>query len=162
MSGNKVVSCDLAYYFALWRIGKLPPERIPETAAEALDSGWDSPSLRKLAGLHKPTSADIGDLFECAMVETGLHAMSNEKLSSRLSDEWLQNAIPVARHIATQITNGEIDVAEGWLSLPYREGNLGPLEIFFEGFDPGSSVEFDEEFRTKTIAAARKFLAENN
>lgn len=149
---------DFAYYLALWRLKKLPPERVPDIATEALVSGLDSPALRQLAGLIRPTSADVGQLVDRAAVETGVVPASDEAVNSRLSDEWLQNAIPVARQIASQMLSGQLDVAEGWLSLPYRDSDLGPLTVFFEHEAPESSVAFDEAFRSRVLAASERFI----
>jgi hypothetical protein len=152
------MSFDLSYYFALWRIQKLPPERVPGIAIEALEAGFDSPALRRLAALQEPSSADIGTLFDQAMNELGLSPATQEQIESRQTDEWIHNAVPLARHIAKQIIGNEVDIAQAWLSIPYRDGELGPLGVFFEKADPTSCVVFDEDFRLDIGSAARQFL----
>lgn len=153
-----MLKSDLAYYFALWRLGKIPPEKLPTIAVEALESGFDSTSLRKLAGLQAPTTADIGDLAEAVSTEIGFAPCSSKELPSRQDDEWLKNAVPIARRIANDILEDRTDIANAWLSLPYREKALGPLQVFSEGLDPTSSVNFDEAFRDKIKFAAKSFL----
>jgi len=90
--------------------------------------------------------------------EIGGTPLSEGEVQSRMQDEWLENAIPVARLVASQILDGKLDIAEGWLSLPYRDTNLGPLKIFFEHDLPDSSVAFDGSFRARVLAAAQRFL----
>ncbi len=149
---------DFAYYLALWRMRKLPPERVPEIATVALVNGLDSPALRQLAGLSKPVSAEIEPLIERAAAELGVISAIEAEVESRLCDQWIQNAIPVARHIATEMLSGTLEVVEGWLSLPYRDGDVGPLEVFFQHEVPDSSVAFDEDFRARMLAAAQLFM----
>lgn len=147
----------LAYYYALWRMNRLPPEKVPEIACDALEGGLDSPALRYLAGLVRPTSREIGDAFDEACTQLGIVPASASAVEDRLSEEWIWNAIQVAKQISAQILNGAIDPIEGWLSLPYREGELGPLSVFFEFADRTGSVRFDDKFRSRLIDAAKRF-----
>jgi hypothetical protein len=131
---------------------------VPDIATEALVSGLDSPALRQLAGLIRPVYSDVESLLERAAVETGTFPVGEEVVGRRLSDNWLQNAIPVAKHIALRMRGGELDIAEGWLSLPYRDGDLGPIAVFFQREVPDSSVVFDKAFRERILAASEVFL----
>jgi len=151
------IADDFAYHYALWRMNQLPPEKVPQVACEALESGLDSPALRYLAGLDRPTSREIGGAFDDACSQLGILPATASTVEERLSDTWIWSATQIAKHISVQILNGTLDPVEGWLSLPYREGELGPLSVFFEFADRLGNVTFDDRFRSKLIEAARRF-----
>src|ERR1700739_3296897 len=148
---------ELAYYYALWRMGKLFPEDVPAIACDALERGLDSPALRYLAGLQRPTSRDIGKVFDDACSQLGIGPASTEAVVQRQENEWIWNATQIAKRVSTQIVNGTLDPVEGWFRLPYRGGGLGPLSVFFEFADRFSNVSFDERFRKRMIEAAKRF-----
>lgn len=149
---------DLAFYYALWRIGKLPPERVPDVACDALQEGMDNPALRYLAGLTKPTSADVGTSFDDACRQLGVIPTVQGDVEAEFRN-WLEEMIPIASMIAKQILNGTVDPAEGWLSIPWRDNQpLGPLAVFFTFADREGSVSFDDDFRRHLNAACRQFL----
>lgn len=56
---------------ALWQTGRLYPEQLPPIATDLLASGADSPALRELAGLERPTRADAGPVVERMLTELG-------------------------------------------------------------------------------------------
>jgi hypothetical protein len=147
----------LAYCYALWRMNQLPPEDVPKLACEALEQGLDSPALRCLAGLQRPTSSEIGKLFDDACSQLGIVPASASAIAERLNDEWIWNATQVAKRISNQILDGTLDPVEGWLRLPYREEELGPLSVFFEFADRTGSVRFDDQFCSRLIDAAKRF-----
>ena len=148
---------ELAYYYALWRMRQLPPEDVPNVACDALERGLDSPALRFLAGLQRPTSRDIGKAFDEACSQLGIAPATDEAVKQGKDSEWIWNATQIARRVSTQILNGTLDPVEGWFQLPYREGDLGPLSVFFEFADRCGDVRFDEQFRAPMIAAAERF-----
>lgn len=76
---------------------------MPAFAADALEAGYDGPALRELAGLIKPTSADIGDLFQRAVDEIGTVKI----LSQIQAVYWM------SRVVATDIVEGRIDPVKG-------------------------------------------------
>ena len=144
---------ELAYYYALWRMGELRPEDLPNIACDALERGLDSRALRYLAGLQRPTSRDIGKAFDEACSQLGIAPATDEAVEQK--EIW--NATQIARRISAQILNGTLDPVEGWYQLPYRDGDLGPLSVFFEFADRCGSVSFDEQFRARMIDAAMRF-----
>jgi hypothetical protein len=152
-----IMSDEIAYYYALWRMNQLPSEEVPRIACDALESGLDSPALRYLAGLERPTSREIGGAFDDACSQLGIVPVSAGAVEKRQSDTWIWDATQIAKHISAQILNGTLDPAEGWLRLPYREGELGPLSVFFEFADRCGNVRFDDHFRSKLIQAAKLF-----
>jgi len=151
------MSAEIAYYYALWRMHQLPPEEVPRIACDALESGLDSPALRYLAGLERPTSREIGSALDDACSQLGILPAPASVVEKRESDTWIWDATQIAKHISAQILNGTLDAAEGWLRLPYREGDLGPLAVFFEFAEREGPVRFDEHFRSKLIEAAKQF-----
>lgn len=148
---------ELAYYYALWRMNQLPPEDVPNVACDALERGLDSSALRYLAGLQRPTSRDIGKAFDDACSQLGIIPASAEAVKKGQDTEWIWNATQIAKRVSTQVLDGSLDPVEGWFSLPYRQGDLGPLSVFFEFADRGSDVQFDERFRARMIEAAARF-----
>ena len=145
----------LAYYYALWRMGKLWPEDVPNVACDALERGLDSPALRYLAGLQRPTSRDIGNALDEACSQLGIAPATDEAVDQ----QFIWNATQIARRISDQILNCTLDPVEGWYQLPYRDGDLGPLSVFFEFADRCGDVSFDEQFRARMIDAAKRFQA---
>ncbi len=127
-----MLKSDLAYYLALWRLGKIPPERLPTIAVEALENGFDSPSLRKLAGLQAPTTTDIGDLFEAVSTEIGFAPYSSQELTSRQDDEWLKNAVPIAMRIANDILEERVDIATAWFRCRIAKKPWGHYKYFLK------------------------------
>ena len=140
----------LAYYYALWRMGRLWPEDVPNVASDALERGLDSPGLRYLAGLQRPTSRDIGNAFDEACSQLGIAPATDEVVEQKR----IWNATQIARRISDQILNGTLDPVEGWYQLP---GDIGPLSVFFEFADRCGSVSFDEQFCARMIDAAMRF-----
>ena len=123
-------------------MGRLWPEDVPNVASDALERGLDSPGLRYLAGLQRPTSRDIGNAFDETCSQLGI------------APATIWNATQIARRISDQILNGTLDPVEGWYQLP---GDIGPLSVFFEFADRWGSMSFDEQFRARMIGAAMRF-----
>jgi len=69
----------------------------------ALEAGCDGPALRRLAGLVKPTSSDVGELFQQSVTEIGTIRVHNTE----------QAAVLLARTTATDIIEGRIDPLKG-------------------------------------------------
>ena len=149
---------DIAYYYALWKMNQLPSEELPKIACDALESGLDSPALRYLAALERPTSREIGDAFDDACFQLGIVPTSTG-VKEGLSDPWIWEATQIAKRISAQILDGSLSPVEGWLRLPYRDGELGPLSVFFEFADRLGNVRFDDEFRSQLIVAVKRFLS---
>jgi hypothetical protein len=140
---------------------QLPPEEVPRIACDALEGGLDSPALRYLAGLERPTSCEIGCAFDDACSQLGIVPASANTAEKRRSDAWMWNATQIAKHISAQILNGTLDPAEG-LSLLCREVELGPLSVFFEFADRHRDLSFDDHFRSNLIQAAKRFQSITN
>jgi hypothetical protein len=140
----------LAYYYALWRMGQLRPEDLPNIACDALERGLDSRALRYLAGLRRPTSREIVKAFDEACSQLGIAPATDEAVQQKR----IWNATQNAKLISAQILNGTLDPVEGWYLLP---GGIGPVSVFYEFAEIGGTVSFDEQFRARMIEAAKRF-----
>jgi ABC-type transport system substrate-binding protein len=94
-------------FAARWYCSFLYPEEMPLFAADALEAGYDGPALRRLAGMVKPTSTDIGDLFKQSLTEIGTVTIHNAE----------QAAVLLARTTAQDIVEGRIDPLKGSILL---------------------------------------------
>lgn len=63
---------------ALWQTGQLYPEQAPAWATELLAGGADSPALRQLAGLHRPTRTEVEPVVDRALTELGAPPLDDD------------------------------------------------------------------------------------
>lgn len=98
---EKAFNPDL--FVAKWYCSEVWSEDMPKFAADALEAGYDGPALRRLSGLTRPTSVEIGDLFQRALAEVGkVDILSQE-----------QGVLLRSRMIAADIVEGRIDPFQG-------------------------------------------------
>jgi len=138
---------------ALWVLGKLPAEALPEVACEALAKGADGPALRQLAGLQNPTRREVDDLFERALAELG------RKLPSK-RDAGLY----FAKNIASKIISGEVEPYEGarqiWMEVWNECGRPEELTVFVglaDGYE--DEPQHQEAYRKDIIDEAKKLVS---
>ena len=86
-------------FVAKWYCSKVGPENMPQFAADALEAGFDGPALRKLAGLVKPTSWDIDDLFQDTLKEISTIRVHSKPQAIRF----------LSRKTAADILSGELE-----------------------------------------------------
>ena len=79
MPSNQQDKIDLPLLQVRWVLGGLRPEDLPDYAALALEQGFDGTALRQLAGLVRPTLADLGTLPEKAFTEIGLPPIDTDE-----------------------------------------------------------------------------------
>jgi hypothetical protein len=112
---------DPARNAVCWYFGKLCHEDLPSICINALEHGYDGPMLRRLAGLVKPTSRDIGERqIEGAFREMGIAAPISEREcqlylateTARAAAAGLQNPFDAATHIRIGICNFKAEPAE--------------------------------------------------
>lgn len=101
MSGPYPSCMDLALAISLRAVDRLPPERMPAVATDALAAGYDSPSLRVLAGLTNTDPRDTRELFDQAMAELDL-----------ASPPIVDAVLDVARYEAERGLAGEIPLVD--------------------------------------------------
>jgi hypothetical protein len=63
---------------ARWVLGGIWPGDLPDQAILALEHGFDGTALQQLAGLVRPTVADLGNLPERAFADMGLKPMDKD------------------------------------------------------------------------------------
>ncbi|MGW7264516.1 hypothetical protein [Streptomyces sp. NPDC054842] len=86
----------------LYAADQVCPEDLPMTAAQALATGMNGPTLCELAGLPRHADPrDIRDVFEQALEELGI----------TLPDHHLARRYALSR-LATRFTAGEVNLAE--------------------------------------------------
>src|SRR5208337_1931788 len=70
---------ELELLAARWASGEIYPEKMPEMAANLLESGLDSPSMRRLAGeMHVRSIADVQDVLDKMFREFEVELPSSE------------------------------------------------------------------------------------
>lgn len=97
---NAETSFDLA--IAHWSFGWLPSDRLPDVAIQAMEMGFESPSLFALASSEKSADPDLHGLFGKVVSEMG---------RTRLSKSEAGRCI--AREYARKICNGKISPVDG-------------------------------------------------
>jgi len=109
---------------ALWVLGLLGAERLPEVAIDALEEGIDSPALRMLAGLVKNEIPEAATIFSRALKELGFPELSR------------RDAVRVyAIAVSEQILNGKISPLDGanklWdASIRVKDPDFHELDTF--------------------------------
>jgi hypothetical protein len=153
-TGNIILVSDMKIELAqaLWQIGKLSAEKLPDVAIQALRRGFDGSALRELAGLQKPTKQDIGDLFDRALKEVECLPISKREAS-----------LIVAKNIAQEIINGNIEPYEGarriWWDIWDQNRELDELKVFV-GLASGYEDEpnHQQKYANDIIKEARKLI----
>jgi hypothetical protein len=95
-------SLEFTEIIDLFVLQTFPPERMPAAAADALEAGLDSRSLRQLAGADPADTEEIRKLFDRTLDELGI----KKPLPVEAGLAW-------ARRIAGDIVRGAIPPYEG-------------------------------------------------
>jgi hypothetical protein len=142
-------------FVAKWYCSKVGPEDMPRFAADALEADFDGPALRRLAGLMRPTSSDVGDLFEQALREIGTVTVQSKQ----------QAMVFESRQIVLGIVEGRIEpvyaadiLATYAMKLEYPDFLVG----FFQLADLprwGEYAPSRQKLTEDIIAEAHLFLA---
>jgi len=78
---------------ARFLLDRLYPELLVEFACQALEAGFDSPSLRALAGESERTKAITYPLFENALAEMGLDPLDPSEARQVLAKPWAEKIL---------------------------------------------------------------------
>jgi hypothetical protein len=100
--GDVITVSSLDVARARLALGTLQSGALPDVAAELLEAGQDTPSLRVLAGSVQPVMSDVGPVFEHALRELGLAPLDKQQALRVL----------MRRH-AHAILSGEVEPYEG-------------------------------------------------
>lgn len=149
---TKLGSLDLVA--SKWVLGRISSEALPQIAADLLEAGLDTPSLRRLAGEMRATLGETGLLFEEILDELGV-AIPDRSRAGRV----------LARTYAAQITEGSMAAYDGarqiWQIQIEVEGltpELGPFVYWASEWQEANSPERRRECETGIRAAAFEFV----
>lgn len=134
-------------------LGLILPEDLPEAALAALEDGFDSPSLRILAGLTKAESSEAWQLFNQTLAELNLLIPSKRDA-----------VILLARKSAEQILNGKTNPYEGakqiWeLSLHVPGEKISEFDTFIYAISEWEDRPEERQIFEAGIIAGAKELS---
>jgi hypothetical protein len=127
---------------ALWQMGHLPSERLPQLATDLLIAGRDSRALRLLAGLISPTAADADPLLNQALSDLGVPQLVREEACGAAARELASQALAgVLRPYAAASSLGGLCSDCGW------PGYLIPFAAALDEWDdfPSARGEIEEQ-----------------
>ncbi len=137
----------------------LPSSELPELAMRALEAGFDSSSIRELAGELHPTWADSGSLFERVLHDLGIVTLPQPEAAHALARHYAQQILSGAvspyegaRHIWWQVANYFWDEKELWQRYSIFVG----LASEWEDYEPGRP-DYERQIRDE----AAKLLHRN-
>ena len=78
---------------ALWALGRIYSEQLPQIALRWLELGLDSLDLRILAGETNPIMSDVGPMFETVLEELEFAVPTFVEAIARLSSETAQKIV---------------------------------------------------------------------
>ena len=141
---------------ARWQLHEILPEDVPAAARALLEAGFDTPSLRVLAGLTSPTSADLHPWIDRYFSEAGLPTITDDEA------RWRH-----VRGTAHGIVTGAITPREGATVLWHLCTDLGLPEslhrFVYLAADYGEGPEDSDTeaawFDAEIIKGARELLA---
>lgn len=144
---------ELDQLTVMYVLGALPADELPAAAADALEAGHDSPSLRQLAGADGADAEGIRNLFNKSLDELGIPIPSPSEAG-----------LALARRIAGDIARGTVAPYDGakqiWSKVYTRFPQLTELRPFV-GF--ASEYEDDEAHRDDysrlIVEESKKLLA---
>jgi hypothetical protein len=94
------VLTDLDLLAARWASVEIWPEKMPGIAADLLESGLDSPSLRRLAGeMHVRRIADVQEIVERMFRELGVELPASEVAARQ------HTSVQIAREVIAGMRN---------------------------------------------------------
>lgn len=146
---------DPDLFAAKWYCSMVNPEEMPNFAADALEAGFDGPALRRLAGLIKPASRDIGKLFDEVLDEIGEVRVRSKE----------QGIFKLAKTVARAIADGQIDPIQGAQRLSHYAKEAGypaGLAEFYQLADEplwGDYARNRDSICADIVAEAKKLIA---
>ncbi len=119
---------------ARWALGQLPSEQLPRIALQWLEAGWDSPTLRILAGETNPIMSEVGPMFNDVLEELNISLPTSTEAVARLVSEVAQQIVDGAvtpydgasqiydLHISYAGVSGvDFSCAIGYLAIQYED-----------------------------------------
>jgi hypothetical protein len=136
-------------------LGLLRSEDLSDVGASALEDSWDSPALRRLAGLGLDKAGEASAMFGRALSELNVALPSKRDA-----------VLCLARETAKTILGGRIGAYEGameiWdLTLEAPEEDLHELDTFIYGASEWEDRPEDRRLFSDGIMAAAKDLVDS-
>jgi len=136
-------------------LGMLPAEELVDVAMQAMEDGYDSPSLRILAGLTVGDFQEATTMFDRVLSELNVTIPNKRDAVSLL-----------VQMVAHEIVAGSVAPYEGakkiWdLSLSYPEEKLSEFDPFVYAASEWEDRPEDRHFFEDGIVVAAKELVEN-
>ncbi len=149
----RIDKMDITHAQALWVLGLLASDRLPEIALNAMENGVDSPSLEILASLIGSEITEAPKLFEQVLNELGLPVLSRR-------DAACNYAIAVSM----QILNEELSPQDGanklWdASIRVENSDFHELDTFIYAASELQSRPEDQEFFNNEILKEARIWA---
>lgn len=145
---------DIESAEAHWWFGKTPSSELPRVASDLLESGYDTESLRQVAGLDAGSQTDIDTLFERALKELGRIKLAREEAGLKL-----------AKEVCREIVSGSLSPYQGarkiWWEIWENERGLDRLRVFV-----GLASEYEddhkhrEDYANAILREAQSLLSE--
>lgn len=138
---------------AIWKLRLVEPSQFPSIAEALLVNSYDVPALRRLAAEEPDSLADLGRLFDQALV-----ALGSERFEDGRAAGWL------VRKIAYRIAMKAIEPFQGakaiWMiSLAEGVGSLGEARPFIDAAIGWEERPQDTEIFAEAIVQAARALA---
>jgi hypothetical protein len=127
---------------------------MPAIAVAALELGHDGRSLRRLAGLDRPTRRDVSDLVDGALRELGVGA----PMTRRNANLWM------ATHVAREIIEGRLEPYLGacriWLTYSFDVPELSDWSRLVVEHEAASNADEAKKANEQIIRSARSLCLE--
>jgi hypothetical protein len=143
---------------ARWRLGELPPERLPEASVSALSAGCETPSLLRLAVMDGSTWSEIEPVLEGVFDERGCPLPSIPQAVASVANDMIRRMVA-----------GELDPRDATIRLSrlvWKAPDRPPFEdlLVFSGLsDSWESADAGyldpEAVRAAVLDEAKKLLA---
>lgn len=128
-------SSELALAQARWTLHLLPDSGLPEVATKALLEGFDTPTLRLLAGSEGEEPRRLVDMFQRSMAEVGLDQLNQADAARRY-----------AAFVSRQIVEGRVPPVEGARRIIAAIRSMDDARSFHD-LDPFIYAESDYDSR---------------
>ncbi|KAA3611947.1 MAG: hypothetical protein DWQ01_07645 [Planctomycetota bacterium] len=133
-------------------LGFFLSDDLPKIGVQALEHGWDSPSLRILAGLYQSEAEEAKRMFTRALSELGITIPTKRNAALNLAKE-------TAKNILAGMTEAYPGAKEIWnLTLSALDEDLHELDPFVYAASEWEDRPEDRPFFEKAIVSAAKDL----
>ena len=153
---------------ARWALGRIYSEQLPQIALQWLEDGFDSPTLRILAGETNPIMSEVGPIFERVLEELNIAVPTSAEYVLHLVREVAQNIVEAKitpydgasrlydLHSAyADNSDSNFSGAIGYLSIEYEDFS----ELYTRNYHGEEHCQrVRDELDAKIIAEARQLI----